>query len=335
VMPQLVQWLGEPELPAAQVRELVDRTLQWRDDARTDPTARALAMHTFALRGEHGFGAHLPDDNALRKRGVAAISASWAAVHAYDADVLYVGPAPERLRALLPTPKGETTGALPPRTFRTIDRPTIFVLDDPERERASVRAAIPWTATTARDTLAAQLHAEAAVEAAMTGPSELDPEYPNYRVRWSPVAPVAIGIGYAAPSEDVPLALHTAIDGLRRRMPEAEFAAARDRLEVVFRAHRTGAPRVPELVRAWGPGADDPRVAQWLALPSLSYADLQRYYDSVAETEPVLSIVGDIDRIDMAALRGIGDVVIVDIDDVMRDPALFEVGWEAPPMMEE
>ena len=90
---------------------------------------------------------------------------------------------------------------------------------------------------------------------------------------------------------------------------------------------------MPELVRVWGAGADDPRVAQWLALPSLSYADLQHYYDAVLAAEPLLSVVADLDSLDLAALREIGDVVVVDIEDVMRDPALFEVGWDDPPLM--
>ena len=333
VMPAIVTWLGSTDLPDRQVRDLLDRSLQWRTDSRTDPTARALAMHNFALRGEHSLGMHLPDDAALRRRGPSMIPHAWEAVIGYDPDVLYVGPSPEKLRELLPTPTNRTKGGLPPRTFRTIDRPTVLVLDDPEREKASVRAAIPWTATGARDTLAAQLHAEAALEITMTGPRELDPEFPSYDVRWSPAAPVAIGIGYACGNEDVPFALRTAIDNLRKRLPEGEFAAARDRLEVAFRADRTAPPYVPELVRAWGPDADDPRVAQWLALPSLSYADLQRYYDAVERNEPVLSVVGDLDKLDMAALRELGEVVVVDLEDAMRDPALFEVGWSGPPMM--
>ena len=29
----------------------------------------------------------------------------------------------------------------------------------------------------------------------------------------------------------------------------------------------------------------------------------------------------------------LGEVVVVDLEDAMRDPALFEVGWSGPPMM--
>jgi peptidase M16-like protein len=334
IMPALVAWMHDAELPDRQVRDLLDRTLQWRTDARTDPMVRALATHNFALRGEHAFNAHIADDATLRRRGPATLPESWKAVQAYDPDILYVGPSPERLRELLPTPTGRTKGGLTPRTFRTLSRPTVFVLHDPEREQASVRAAIPWIASSPRDALAAALHAEAVLETTMTGgPPDLDPEYPSYDVRWSPAAPIAIGIGYACPNQEVPLALRTAIDGIRRRMPQAEFAAARDRLEIAFRADRTALPYVPELVRAWGPGADDPRVAQWLALPSLSYRDLQRYYDGIAASEPILSVVGDLDKLDMAALRELGEVVVVELDEVLRDPGLFEIGWNEPPLM--
>ena len=66
------------------------------------------------------------------------------------------------------------------------------------------------------------------------------------------------------------------------------------------------------------------RVARYsCALPSLEAADMQRFYAALAEHRVVVSIVGDVRRLDLAALAGHGDVVQIDQDavrEILRDP---------------
>jgi cysteine desulfurase/selenocysteine lyase len=76
--------------------------------------------------------------------------------------------------------------------------------------------------------------------------------------------------------------IHRGVHTLSQRATD-DFDAARLRLEVSFRAWRTPTRAVPEAVRFWPEQGTDPRLAQWLALPGLSHADLERYETALGE----------------------------------------------------
>jgi hypothetical protein len=195
-------------------------------------------------------------------------------------------------------------------------------------DRASVRVAMPWITTDVRDVLAAEIHADAVAMAGWAGPGQLQPVWPGWNW-WLPEHPLAIDLGYRASAADVPLALRTALDVMGTRVSAEEFARVHRRVEVSFRAERLTEHRVAERVRIWGSSTTDPRVAEWLALPALSPADMQRWYERTATVVPIVSIVGDANAIDLAAIREHGDVVrfeLADLDDLIRDEQMTDAG---------
>ncbi|MBC8074422.1 MAG: hypothetical protein IAG13_39245 [Deltaproteobacteria bacterium] len=195
------------------------------------------------------------------------------------------------------------------------------MLHDPTRDDVEVRVALPWPDLDARTSLAAELHDLQVGEELTEAPPTLAPRWAS-GVWWTTSHPLATTASYACAYEDAVLATRTALQLVRRELPPDELVAAQQRLEIGFRALRTPVQGVPERVRLWETPGTDPRVAQWLALPSLEYADLRAYYDAVAELPVVISIVGDATRIDMRAVAAMGELTVVEIDDleqILRD----------------
>jgi hypothetical protein len=331
----LIEWLGSHELALEDAEMHAEQTLQWRREARSDPWNRAAALHTWALRGPAMLDVMLPSDDSLRTEGPRAMVASVRALSQVDPDVLYVGPRPEQLVEALPPPRNAGSRPPAPPRWRELAVPTVFLLDDPDRDDVSVRAAVPWFATDPRSQLAASMHMDAAHMASWESSPTLDAEHPEYNARWSPNSPVGIGVGLRAPVGDLDAAVTSVGEMLRSRPGAAEFTGARERLEIAFRAWRVPARDIPDRVRDWPRGTNDPRVAQWLALPSLTYGDVTRYYAELDARIPVLSVAADVRKIDLDELRRHGEIVRVRIEDILRDPMMAEVGDDTPSILAE
>ncbi len=327
--PALFAFLDDAPLGQDAIHDYLGHALPWRASVRSDPQERAAAFHAWAARGEHGIDAHLPGDAELARDAMRAMPLALARARSFDADVCYVGPQPAALAGLLPAPRGlaPASHAEPPRT-RELARPTIFLLHDPEADRATVRVAMPWVADDVKSQLAALVHTDVVAMSGYASPGALQWVQPGWNW-WMPEHPLATEAGYRASAADVPLALRTALAVMRERVDGDEFTAMRRKVEIRFRAARLPDARVPERVRMWGQQATDPRVAQWLALPALSPDDMARYYERIAGVIPIVSIVGDADAIDLAALREHGELrrfEIADLDELLRDDDMTDAG---------
>jgi len=73
------------------------------------------------------------------------------------------------------------------------------------------------------------------------------------------------------------------------------------------------------------------KLDEWRLLTSLEPAQLLELHDQLAALPIGVSVLADLDTIDMDALRAIGPVVMVDVEE-LRDPALTDAamfGFEA------
>ena len=146
---------------------------------------------------------------------------------------------------------------------------------------------------------------------------------------WTPLHPMATIVAYRAAPTDLGLALDTTIDVSGRPVDAEQFTAAHRRLEIAFRASRLLVHRVPERVRLWGKGATDPRVEQWMALPALTHADMTAFYRGRESVVPIVSVVANVEAIDLAALGRHGKVVrfeLADLASIVRDNSMTDVG---------
>ncbi|HET6585812.1 MAG TPA: insulinase family protein, partial [Nannocystaceae bacterium] len=315
-------WLERGMPSESELRDYIARALQSRVARRNSAAWRESAFHAWALRGEHGIDAHMPSDSELRRGGPAALQSSLRALQGHAADLLYVGPSVDRIRELVPPTKGRPAKPRATPRIRTGKRDLVFVLHDPARDGAEVIAALPWPDLDPRTALAASIHSQTVADGVSSGPPTLQPRFPG-GVWFATEHPLATKASYACANEDVELAVRTAVELLRRHAPESDFASGHRKLEVEFRSLRTPIHRVPERALLWATPGTDPRVAQWLALPSLEYEDLRHYYAAIAHEPVIVSIVANADRLDLTALAAFGDVVrveLADLDDMLRDP---------------
>jgi predicted Zn-dependent peptidase len=275
----------------------------------------------WALFGDAAVDAKLPPTRALKSSAAQRLPIARDALAKYDPDVLYVGPDPDALVAALPPATGLGSPGPVLRRYRALDpaKPRVFVMDDPSRQGVSVRALVPWFAETPREHLAASIHREVVGQLEEKSQFAVDDESSRYDAKWSPGVPLAIGVAFRVEPAQTDEALEAASAILRERPSPDAFAAAHRVLEAGFRSHRPIPLQVPQLVYSWPPESSDPRVAQWLALPSLGHDDLAAYYDRVDRQPPVLVVVGDLRAIDLDALGRLGEVVRGDADTIILD----------------
>ncbi len=318
-------WLERGMPSDGEIREYIARALQNRVARRGAMTWREPAFRSWALRGEHGIDAHMPDDETLRRRGPQELPASLRRLTGHAADVIYVGPDVAKIRALVPPSDGAPAGPRVSAKVRELPRGgknRIFVLHDPTRDGSEVHVQVPWPDLDARGSLAAEIHAQWVYERRTEQASTLVPRYGS-TPWWTTSHPLATSAAYSCTHAEVELATRTALELVRHELPEAELAAAQRRLEIRFRALRTPIHRVPETARLWETPTTDPRVAQWLALPSLEYADMRGYYELIAERPAIIAIVGDAEAMDLRALAELGEVTRVELAElatILRDP---------------
>ncbi len=315
-------WLERGMPSESEIAEYIERALQSRASRRHSTVWREPFFHAWALRGDRGIDANMASDDELRRRGAKELPASLRRLSDHAADLLYVGPSAARMREIVPPTDGRPAGPRQSPKTRELARDTVFVLHDPTRDGAVVRAALPWPDLDPRTQLAAEIHEQAVGDAVASGPPTLAPRFGG-NVWWATAHPLATRASYACENDDVALAVRTAVGVLREQVAPDELAADKRELEIGFRAYRTLVSRVPETALLWDSPMTDPRVAQWLALPSLEHEDMRNYYAIVAKTPMVVSIIANADALDLEALAAFGDVVRIELsalDDLLRDP---------------
>jgi hypothetical protein len=338
VWPDLLAWLGAPAIPAKDLDAHIVDALRWRADERTHALWGSESMHLWALRGEHGIDAHLPADRTLQRRGAVEIAASMQRLSTLAPDILYTGPAPELVRAVLPPPSERGGATREPFRFREQSEPTIVLLHEPGRPQAEVRVLVPQIRPEgklreriddAQAELAAQMYE-------FMGDGSVDADDSLVRLElqvWVPPeggGPILHGVGFRCAPDRLDTAIDTALAYVQRPAEREGFLTAQARVEADFRAVRVPPHMIPEHVHRWWRSTDerplqDPRIAQWLSLPGLSYETFAAYVAEVARTTPYVSIVADVDAIDMAALRRHGRVIQPELDDVLRDSRQSEL----------
>jgi hypothetical protein len=260
-----------------------------------------------------------PRDEDLQRHAQREIPRAWQELQRYDPDVLYVGPDPAAVREWLPPVRNATAAGPELRRYREVAAPEVIVMDDPTRDDVVVRAMLPWIAATPREQLAAQIHHRVAAENQVVAPFPVEEDHEDHQVPWSPGPPLAIDVALRVQPQDVVAGLRAASAALRGRPASDQLDRLHRELEVEFRARRPVPQHIPDLVYAWRDGDVDPRVAQWMALPSLSATDVAAYYDRVDATIPALLVVGDVRKLDLRALAQLGKVIRLDPTTMMFD----------------
>ncbi|MBX7081699.1 MAG: protein kinase [Nannocystaceae bacterium] len=330
LLPWLVE-LRKPVLSDQDARTQLAAIARGRRELRHGGGWRPDAFAVAMLRGEHGVDAHMPEDAAVARARPESLHAALRASLAQPCELLVAGPdAADFARRIIaagpPQPPGHVRAPVLPRA-RALRRTTVFLLDEPGRVRAEVRAGLLLEP---HDT-AARLRTHV-LRLAIPEP-EFETREPIYRFSMPHDASLASQrvfevAGVDCANVDVPAALRALATSLQSPPSTQALAHAREMAEQARRHHRWVGLATAEYARSWGALEDaagniDPALAEWAALGTLDDASLLAQHTEFAAKPLVLTVVADLAHVDRAALAQLGDVVIVD-DAVLRDVAVSD-----------
>jgi hypothetical protein len=317
--------LRDADLSDADAEHQLRATRAGRAHLRTDETGRREGFATVALFGEEGVDLNMPDDAALARATADDLRAALARSVARAPDLLLAGPGARARVARLPEPApGETRVPLLPRT-RKLDATTVFVMHEPTRTRAEVRAGIVVAAHDATTMIGADVLRR----------------FPNGEITGQVHEPVTrFGMPYTetiagrqiieVQGADCDLRdLGQVIDSLlalQRETPHAEqLARARGYLETDLRTHRRVGLDAVLYVWSWAAisRTTDPGPDEWLALGALDDATVANVHAQLQRTPVVISVLVDLDRVDRSVLARYGDIVEI-VPTELRDPELAD-----------
>ncbi len=318
--------LGSGELGTSAAARALDDARGARERLRSSAESMAEAFPIAAWFGDDGVDAHLPDDAALTRATPELLQASLRRTRAAAPDLLLAGPdARARVGDLPPPPGGHTRAPVLPRP-RADGRTVVLLLDAPAlgRTRVDVGVVLP----------VGDGHARARDEVLRFVGS--DREMPELREPASYTSmPLADGLYGAAlwtldgadcQSVDAAVVLADLVARLSNPMDDEIFMGARGLAEGVLRAQRRTGLDAARYLWSWaGIGLDhDPALEQWTALANLSAAELRARRAEFATVPKVLTVSGDLSRLDRAALSRLGTVIEVDAS-TLRDPTLSDL----------
>ncbi len=321
VLPALLRFVATRSLGRDAIREHVTRTMAAREQMRADPEATAEALHEWALLDGQSMQGLLPSDDALRRRAQQEIPRALQEVGEIDPDILYVGPEGDALRRGLPAPRGGARPDPAAPMLRRLEEPTVFLIEDDELDEADLRIALPAKLAADGDLLP---HLWERIMRAQVPKKRLWGEFDLGSVNetWTGGQRV-FALGFRPPSDRAAEVIIAGLARLRSVATGHDFETARAGLEGELRASRVPQQDIARYVRGWDSrGATrDPRLAEWLGLAEVSFDE---YRDYVAEPDgaaPIISMVADPRRVDLTELRNYGRVIVVDVEDVVRDVA--------------
>jgi hypothetical protein len=113
-------------------------------------------------------------------------------------------------------------------------------------------------------------------------------------------------------------AIAVVLDAVSQPIEPTRFAAARDSLEATYRGRRIPPSGVPAAVLGWRrAGFDgDPLLSTWPQLSRASGDEFAAFLRSFTAVAPIVTVHGDLDRIDVAALERLGEIQRLTLDDI-------------------
>jgi predicted Zn-dependent peptidase len=307
------QWLAQPILDPARLGELTRTTTSARRSALDDDGELFAALLDLAYFGDESPARNLPTIAALERATAATLVKSIASAARLRHHVTYFGPRPvAEVAPSLQFGRGDRTPApLWTRRYRKTMRPEIHVV-----HRGSAKATIHVVLPSNPLTVAEQGAVAVAHEHLETK------SFQQLRVAQSLGYIVDAGVDagrrgddaarwgiIAAQPDKAALAIAGMIDVLASLPTETSRQEARARVIEARRAIRTDPRAVAQTVARWRDlgVTEDPSAMLWAQLPGVDGKAIEAISPRAA---PIVAIVGDTNRMDLAALGAVGTVII-------------------------
>ena len=315
-------WFREPKFTEAVRREHIDSVLDRRKSWLEDEQTLTDALEELALFGPHAWGRQIPTNRALQRASSGQLRREIASFFDFEHRTAYFGPrsADAVAKVVARGTGARKTGPRRARKYRATGGPVVYFLDR-KQAKASVNVALPGAALPASQTPDAALLLE------YLGGGSNALVFQEIRT--------ARGLAYAArggaslgrPGDEAVLwgwmqnqndkvaeALPALLEIMRRpKIDGPRFAESRRAQVEEWRS-----TRINVRFSAWAAedfhqrGHDgDPRPEQFERLQKLTVEDAEAFAAKFIAAHPIVTVIGDREQIDMAALRKVGPVVEV------------------------
>jgi predicted Zn-dependent peptidase len=318
----LQQWLAGATFDPATLAGLTDNVISERRDLLDDPASLEHVLRAHAFFGPRSAYRVEPSNRELRAAKPTALAKLVRGLLDYRRRTYYFGPRDaDAVRGVVELGGGtRDPGPAFVTEYRAVTRPTIYFVHK-DVTAASIRLAIP------QGVLPPERRAEALLlgeyvdgnmgsllflelrEARGLVYTTSGYEHTGYR-RGEPWAFLGRIETQADKTVD---ALGTYLEVIRRPLAEARLTAAKESLEQSYRGSGIDPRRVPWWVRTWDERGDasDPRPRERAVSARLDVEGLRPLATTLGSPAIIVSIVGDRDRIDLAKLKALGEVIEV------------------------
>lgn len=316
------RWFREVQIDPARLQAIADNTLSVRRDAMEDPDQLADALAEYALLGKDSEYLLEPTNAQIAGARPDALARLLREFPDHQHRTLYFGPRPaaEAARAIGLGKDHRKVAARPPVAFRKVARPTLYFTHR-DVAKSTIALGMPTGTRPRDDRPAAQLLNEylgGGMNALLF--QELREARGLVYYAWGVVSPGErpsdawmLRGGLGTQSDKTTEALRTFLDLLRRPLDARRLGSARASLDQEFRGSRIDPRHSARMVDAWDEQGEktDPRPWLWEKIGGLTPEQLQAFAGRYVALPTIVGMVGHRERLDLAALKQIGELVEV------------------------
>ncbi len=322
----LERWLREPRFTEATVKSLVANSISQRKDALEDPDFLGAALAAYASLGRMSPYLAKPSNKMLLRTGRKSFARELRDLPNLAHKTLYFGP-----RAAAEVAKVATLGSrhrsLVPRSplrYREVKTPTLYFTQK-NIAQAKVQIVTPQRPLAPEDRASAALYTQL-LSGDMSGlifqelreARGLAYRASAYFKRGVQVRDASALIGVIGTQGDKTIDALGLMLTLLQSTPVSEerFVASKTALREDTRTDYIPPRARPWSVYRWDAQGDakDPREALLGAIQAIDLAALREFAGRFAEAPPVISVLGDRDRVDLEALRKFATIEEVPIE---------------------
>jgi predicted Zn-dependent peptidase len=340
-MPETVKltetWLREVKIDPKVLQGIADNEISERRDSIEEPDSLAWALVSYVLHDKESEYLLAPTNaqiTAAKPEALAKLSREFLD---HEHRVLYFGPRPAAEAAkVLALGKGHKKLApRKPNSYRKVSKPTVYFTHR-DVAKSTIGLALPTTPQAREKRPAARLLSEyfgggmntLLFQELREARGLVYYAYGTLDAGSRPKDAWALRGGLGTQSDKTSEALKTFFDLLTRPLDATRFATARATLDQEFRSSRIDPRFSMWWVDSWDQLGEksDPRPWIWEQIRAMTQEQLQGFAGGFAKLAPIVGIVGNRDRIDIEAIRKLGQIVEV------APEKLFSYGaFPAPP----
>lgn len=321
-------WLSDPKYDAQILERLYDNTISKRRDGLEEDWRLTAALDGYAKHGRDSAWLAQPSNRALKRAKPAKLERLIDGLLDYRHTTLYFGPraADEVADIVARGERHRNPGPVWTRRYRKVAKPTIYFLHE-DGAKANVRFVIPEGSLPREKRPVSELLSEylSGSMSALVFQEIRESRglaytaYSTYSVGDRPKDASGL-LGFLSTQADkTPVAVETFLGLLQTDEIQAErLSAALESLDQQYRSTRIDPRWINRWVLSWDElgESEDPRPWIWQQAQKLGVEETAAFARQFVDAPVIIAVVGDRERVGLAELAKIGQVVEVQADDL-------------------